>query len=326
MLMKKLSVFLLSLLVITIFHSSCGDCDCPAPSVPVVSQYDLNKMIVETNTTNASTAFESVFTKNILDSSSRAELCQVFVDSALFFNDKSGYFFIETLNNAWVVAHINHDIIGTSRYDVVDENGKYFIQDMIQAVKYSGYAYVDYYRKNPATEIIERKLSFVTSIPSANWFIGTGFYGEPQEVYYTYYETSQWVLQESVTSMSGGLANIFKHIYTEENERIEFRRDFLDHIKYFDDASGYFFVNDMEGINIAHGADSTHQGQNDYDLQDTKGTYIIRDMIDIVNTSGSGFYEYYWINPSTGLEETKVSYVSKIQGTDYFIGSGFYFN
>jgi len=100
----------------------------------------------------------------------------------------------------------------------------------------------------------------------------------------------------------------------------------LDHIKFFDDGSGYFFVNDIEGVNIAHGADANHQGQNDYNLQDSKGTYIIRDMIDIINNSGSGFYEYYWINPASGLEEMKVTYVSKIKGTDYFIGAGFYFN
>lgn len=326
--MKKIYSILVFIILgfTSVFYSSCGGCDCPAPSEVLVSQYDLNKMIVETNTTNVSTAFESVFTKNIFDSTSRAVLCQTFVDGALFYDDNSGYFFIETLNNAWVVAHIDHDIIGTSRFDAVDENGKYFIQDMINAVNYSGYAYVDYYRKNPSTEVVERKLSFVTSIASADWFIGTGFYGEPIDTYYTEYEANQSVIKESVSSMAGGLANIFGEIYTDENDRIEFSRDFLDHIKFFDDGSGYFFINDLDGINIAHGADSTHQGQNDYDLQDTKGTYIIRDMIDIVNNSGSGFYEYYWINPATGLESTKVTYVSKISGTNYFIGAGFYFN
>lgn len=324
--MKKLYVFISSLFSIILFFSSCGDCDCPAPSETLISTYDLNKMIVETNTTNVATGFESVFYENILDSISRAELCQAFVDSALFYNDNSGYFFIETLDNAWVVAHINHDIIGTSRFDVQDENGKYFIRDIVQTVKYSGYGFVDYYRKNPSSGDTERKLSFVTSIPAANWFIGTGFYGGPQSGYYSQYEVNQNILLESVTSMSKGIANVIKVLYTNEDDKVNFCRNFLDHIKFFDDGSGYFFVNDMEGINIAHGADANHQGKNDYDLQDSRGTYIIRNMIDIVNNNGSGFYEYYWVNPASGLEEMKVTYVSAIRGTNYFIGAGFYFN
>ncbi len=325
--MRKLFVIITAVCFITsaIFVSSCNDCNCPQPSDKLIAQYDLNKMIVETNTTNVATGFESVFSKNIFDSTSKAKLCQVFVDSALFYSDNSGYFFIETLDNAWVVAHINHDIIGTSRYDVQDENGKYFIRDMVQTVKYAGYGFVDYYRKNPSTDDTERKLSFVTSIPEAYWFIGTGFYGGPQNGNYSQYDGNQFILKESVKSMSKGIANVLSEIYANEDDRVNFCRDFLDHIKFFDDGSGYFFVNNMEGINIAHGADANHQGKNDYDLQDSRGTYIIRDMIDIVNNSGSGFYEYYWVNPASGLEEMKVTYVSAIRGTNYFIGAGFYF-
>ncbi|RLD90550.1 MAG: hypothetical protein DRJ09_03825 [Bacteroidetes bacterium] len=65
-------------------------------------------------------------------------------------------------------------------------------------------------------------------------------------------------------------------------------------------------------------------GQNDFDLQDTHGTYIIRDMIDIAKNSGEGFYQYYWNNPATNTEQTKVAYVVKIPNTSYFIGAGFY--
>lgn len=326
--MKKLFIIFTAICTIslTLLMNSCDDCNCPEPSEAVITPYELNKMIVETNTTNVATGFESVFSKNIIDSVYRAKLSQAFVDSALFYNDNSGYFFIETLDSAWVVAHINHDLIGSSRYDVQDENGKYFIRDIIQTVKYSGYGFVDYYRKNPSSNEIERKLSFVTSIPSAEWFIGTGFYGNPQSVYYTIFEANQNILMESVKSMSKGIANLIPVLYTNEDDKVNFCRDFLDHIKFFDDGSGYFFVNDMEGINIAHGADANHQGKNDYDLQDSRGTYIIRDMIDLASSQGSGFYEYYWVNPASGLEELKVTYVSKIRETNYFIGAGFYFN
>ncbi len=323
--MKIIKILFLPIVVIVLFAiNSCSTCTCPEPSTPLVSQYTLDKSIVEINTTNVSTGFETVFRKTIFDSTERANFSQVFVDAARFYSDGSGYFFVETLNDAWVVAHINHDLIGTSRIDVQDENGKFFIQEIVETVEYSGYGYVEYYRKNPSTNINERKLSFVTSIPSANWFIGTGFYGDPIDTYYDVVDVQKIVLKEATNTMAKGIAGIFDNIYHDEADRIEFCQDFVDHIRFFDDGSGYFFIQDFDGVNIANGAFPEHQGENIYDLQDTHGAYIIRDMIEIAEIDQSGYYEYYWENPVSSIEEKKITYVSRIIGTDYFIGAGFY--
>jgi len=319
----KITLFLTVLALTMLF--SCKPCECPGP-VPMVTQYKLDKSVVEVNTTNIATGFESVFRKTITDSSQRAHFSQVFVDAARFYSDKSGYFFIETLNDAWVVAHINHDLIGTSRIDVKDENGKYFIQEIVETVDYSGYGFVEYFRKNPSTLEIERKLSFVTSIPSAQWFIGTGFYGGPSSNYYDLETAQRKILFEAVNTMAIGIGGVFDNFYTEENDQIEFCRDFVDHIRFFDDGSGYFFIDDFDGLNIAHGANKNFEGENNYDIQDEHGAFIIRDMIEIAKNEGSGYYEYFWVNPSSGKEERKVSFVSRIPGTEYFVGAGFYSN
>ncbi len=307
-----------------LFYSCTCDNDCPVPQEQI-SQYTLNKSIVRINTTNVATGFETVFSDLIPDSTNRAGFSQAFVDAARFYDDNSGYFFVETLDSfAWCVAHINHDLIGTSRSPAVDENGKYFIKEIVETVRYSGSGFVDYYKLNPATGTKERKLSFVTNIPSAQWFIGTGFYGNPPEKYYTPDEANRLILLEATRTMAKGISGIFKNIYTDEDAQIIFCRDFIDHIRFFDDGSGYFFINDFSGINIAHGADADHQGQNDYDLQDTRGAYIIRDMIDIAKNEGSGYYQYFWNNPSSGKEETKTVFVNRIPDTEYFIASGYY--
>lgn len=303
---------------------SCSECNCPEPSGSLISQYELDKTIVQINTVNVATGFETVFSKTITDSTQRAHFSQAFVDSALFYNDKSGYFFIETLNDAWVIAHISHDLIGTSRINIQDETGKYFIREMVEKVRYSGSGFVGYYKKNYATNVTERKLSFVTSIPAAQWFIGTGVYGNPGSDYYDAVEAQKIILKEVTLTLAHGFAGIFDKIYTTENDRILFCRDFIDHIHFFDNGSGYFFISDFNGINIAHGADTTNQGQNHYDLQDIHGAYFIRDMIDIAKNSGSGYYKYYWINPVTEKEGEKIVFVNRIPNTDYFIASGFY--
>ena len=322
---STLAFLILTLAGLTTFYS-CNCDECPAPSVQI-SQYTLDKTIVQTNTTNVATGFETVFSDLIPDSTNRAKFSHAFVDAARFYSDKSGYFFVETLDSfAWCVAHINHDLIGTSRINIQDQNNKFFIQDIVETVRYSGSGFVEYYKLNPATLVKERKLSFVTNIPSAQWFIGTGFYGDPPEKYYDPIDAQKIVLMEVTNTMSNGIDGIFKNIYTTTDEQISFCRDFLDHIRFFDDGSGYFFINDFDGINIAHGADASHQGQNNYDLQDAHGAYIIRDMIDIAKNDGSGYYQYYWNNPATGKEETKVAYISRIPDTEYFIAAGFYVN
>jgi signal transduction histidine kinase len=324
--MKNLTAVLMSITAfIMLFAVSCTEnCDCPTPTEGMVTQGDLDKMIVRVNTTNVSTGLESVFKEMVTDSTDRAHMCQVFVDAARFYEDGSGYFFIETLHDAWVVAHINHDIIGTSRIDVKDEYGNYFIREMVEAVSYSGSGFVEYYRKNPTTEAIELKLSFVTSIPSANWFIGTGFYGDPPEVYYDYTDAQQKILLETVNTLSKGIGAIIEQVYSTEEEDIAFCRAFIDHIRFFDNRSGYFFISDLDGVTLAHGANKELEGLNQIDLQDTKGAYIIQDMIDIVETEGSGFYTYFWNNPATGSEDQKTTFVTRIPNTDYMICAGYY--
>ncbi len=321
--MKKAVLVLISLFTIVI---SCNnDCDCFDFVETSLSQSILDKQIVEVNTTNVSTGMQTVFETMFTDSLSRANLCQVFVDDARFYKDKSGYFFIETLNDAWVVAHINHDIIGTSRIDVKDYNGTYFIRNMVETVMYMGYGFVEYFRKNPATDLIERKLSFVTSIKAANWFIGTGFYGDPPDIYYSLYEANTEIIKVATQTMAAGIGGVLGEVVQTEN-KVDFCRDFIDHIRFFDNGSGYFFINDFNGINIAHGADKTHEGKNDYDLQDPEGKYIIRDMIEIAKSGKGDIYHYRWLNPVSGDIESKYVYVEQIPGTDYFIASGFYFN
>ncbi len=322
---KKLFLILFMVSIAISFLYSCKCDECPEPDTQV-SQYQLDKTIVETNTTNVATGFQSVFSEMITDSTDRAVFSQTFVDAALFYDDNSGYFFIETLDNAWCVAHINHDLIGTSRINVQDLNGKYFIQDIVETVLYSGHGFVEYFRKNPSTGAVERKLSYVTNIPAAQWFIGTGFYGDPPVQYYDKQEADKILLRELVRTMAKGMGAIIKDIYNSDSSKAAFCRTFIDHIRFFDNGSGYFFINDFDGINIAHGADASHEGQNDYDLQDTQGNYIIRDMIDIAKNDGSNYYRYTWNNPSSGNDEEKIVFVMRIPDTDYFIAAGFYVN
>ncbi|NOY50114.1 MAG: hypothetical protein GXO88_06095 [Chlorobi bacterium] len=319
----------LAILLVSVFSCSTK-CDCdPDPYRDMLSETDVLKTVVQVSTTNLATGFETLFeniyTNNALeDSLIFAEYCQAVINPIRFFNDESGYFFVET-NNAWMVAHATKpELIGTNRMDVQDLNGKYYVRDMVEAIDYKGFGFVDYYFENPANGLSTRKLAFVKSIPAAQFFIGTGFYENGDSYYFTSEEAAKAVLEVATKSMGQGLKGGFD-MYEDSMAKVEFCRMFIDNIRFFDNQSGYFFVYDFNCVNVAHGAQKDLQGENLYDYQDSKGNYVIRDLVKIAKTQGSGYYDYYWNNPISGNEEPKTAFVYKLPGMDYFVGSGIYY-
>ena len=325
--MKQINIFTALLFAFFLLStSSCKKDNPEEPNFDVVSQYELDKAIVRISATNIATGLETLFVDEITDSVERAHLTQAFVMPVRFFNDQSGYFFVETFGT-WVVAHpTKPELIGTYRMEVQDPFGKYYIKEIVSTVTYIGYGFVEYYFENPATGQLNRKLTFVKSIPSAEWFIGAGFYGDPESVYYEKNDANKIIVEEATRIMATGIGGVFAEIYSDSLERVSLCRKFIDHIRFFDDQSGYFFIYDFNCINVAHGVQKEIQGENLYNYQDSHGNYVIRDLGYIAANEGSGFYQYYWNNPVTGLEEAKIAYVERIPGTDYYVGSGFYLN
>lgn len=325
--MKRITLYTLLTAIILIPFGCTTKCDCyDGPTTNSISQHDLNKSIIESNSVNFATGFQTVASKYGYDSSQMAELCQAVIDSVRFFDDESGYFFVES-NNAWMVAHATKpELIGTYRYDVTDIMGDYYVRDMVEAITYKGYGFVEYYFENPQTLNPQKKWAFVKSIPSAEFFIGTGFYDYSDYQYYYYKDEAAMILAQNLTSsMSQGIYGGME-MMTDSMSGVTFCRDFIDNIRFFDNQTGYFFIYDFNCVNVAHGTQKDLQGQNLYDYQDSHGNYVIRDMVSIAKQYDAGYYEYYWNNPSTGKEEPKLAVVYKIPGFDYFIGSGIYFN
>lgn len=84
----------------------------------------------------------------------------------------------------------------------------------------------------------------------------------------------------------------------------------------------YYVSGPQKGVNVAHGARPALIGKNLIDLKDQDGKYLVREMIDIANGPGRGWFDYKWPNPITNKIEDKSSYVEKMG--DYFVGVGIY--
>jgi len=90
----------------------------------------------------------------------------------------------------------------------------------------------------------------------------------------------------------------------------------------FHDRDLYPFIYDFSGLNVAHGARPALIGKNLIALKDQDGKFLVRDMRDIAQTKGSGWYDYKWPNPINNKIEDKASYVEKMG--DYWVGVGIY--
>ncbi len=100
-------------------------------------------------------------------------------------------------------------------------------------------------------------------------------------------------------------------------------KTFLRDIRFKND--GYFFIATMDGIEILYPIKPEFENKNIINLQDIKGTYVIREEINILKKYGAGFVTDYWIkNKNDKKEYLKISYVKKLNIFNWYIGTGEY--
>ncbi|MGN6247896.1 MAG: cache domain-containing protein [Ginsengibacter sp.] len=147
-----------------------------------------------------------------------------------------------------------------------------------------------------------------------------------------------------VKAPSGKSYIVGSGIYTDQIER-DFAEDMVkdaaellqrngkDALRLFYDTTGpfiakdaYIFVYDMNGINLAHPALPNLAGRNLLDMKDTKGKLILREMLQLVETKGSGWIEYMWPKPGESNSTAKSAFVTKAKMGDKWVlvGCGVY--
>ncbi len=91
--------------------------------------------------------------------------------------------------------------------------------------------------------------------------------------------------------------------------------------------SVYLVVMTAEGLVQFHAADVTFEDKNVIDLEDARGTKIVRDMLDAAN-GGGGFVEYYWDDPAVegDADSARVIYAVPVtvQGSEFILSGGFH--
>ena len=88
----------------------------------------------------------------------------------------------------------------------------------------------------------------------------------------------------------------------------------------------YIFVFSPDGVDLVNPGFPSLEGRNLMDLKDTQGKPIIREMFNVVQTSGSGWVDYMWPKPGESVSTLKSAYVTKakVGGHWVLVGCGVY--
>ena len=91
--------------------------------------------------------------------------------------------------------------------------------------------------------------------------------------------------------------------------------------------NAYIFVDDMNGVELVNPVFPNLEGRNLNDKKDTHGKPVVREMLNVVKTSGSGWVDYMWPKPGDSVSTQKSAYVRKAKMGDHqwvMVGSGVY--
>ena len=96
----------------------------------------------------------------------------------------------------------------------------------------------------------------------------------------------------------------------------------------WNDGEGYYFAEDMAGIERVNRNNPELEGQNIIGIQDSNGKYIVKEILAVARSEEKeGFCTYYWNRPKyPGKRVPKISYVKYFQPLDWVIGNGIYLN
>lgn len=318
----KSLMFTLAFSIFAILFAACDGNNSVSPD-DKVSEKDIKAEIVKLNVTITAKAFFNIASQ-LLNYENVDNYYRFYVNDNLFFEDSTGYYFVEDLEGNMIAHGVNPDLEGQNRYDVQDLKGKYHVREMLDSINKRGQGTIRYYFLNPTTQQQQEKTAFVYEIPFVEMFVGSGYYETGQYEELTKLESNKQIIRNVVHSSATGLSNIIDNNDYDEMQKNKLMQIYVTDIIFFEDSTGYFFIYNIDGTCVAHPMQRDIEGVNRIEHTDSKGKEYIREMCEKATSPGFGFIDYHKKNFETGADESKMSYVERIPGTDYFIGVGVY--
>lgn len=94
----------------------------------------------------------------------------------------------------------------------------------------------------------------------------------------------------------------------------------------FNEERGYFFIYQLDGVNVLHPTKPQREGKSFFNAQDINGVYIVQESINIAKSpTGEGFQSWYFNKPTDETKEyKKVGFIKKFEPYNWYVGTGDY--
>ncbi|WP_419770062.1 MAG: cache domain-containing protein [Candidatus Marinarcus sp.] len=94
----------------------------------------------------------------------------------------------------------------------------------------------------------------------------------------------------------------------------------------FNSEMGYFFIISKSGKIILQPNFPELENTNVFKLKNTDEKYFLTKMVLMMQKTDETFFEWNWYKPHSSIKEKKIGYLKNLEGTDWFIGSGYYYD
>jgi len=111
----------------------------------------------------------------------------------------------------------------------------------------------------------------------------------------------------------------------EDSKSIEKRiTDFLEKYR-FNNGRGYFFINNMDGVNVFHPISKELMGKSLINIKDIKGQYLVQSIQNNLKSSNTAFNIFYWKKPDDKNKQyKKIVYTRIFKPYNWYVGTGEY--
>ena len=87
----------------------------------------------------------------------------------------------------------------------------------------------------------------------------------------------------------------------------------------------YIFMTTYDGTMRVIPFEPERQGANQWNLQDSRGKYLIRELVELATSAeAKGFLDYYYLPPGRDVAQKKISYIIGIPEWGAYLGTGMY--
>ena len=260
-------------------------------------------------------------------------------------------YFVILLPNGTVWFHgADVKLDGTDVSGVKDDDGVEVVQEILAAGKTEGGDFVEYTWDDPSdpddtNPKVCYALGYTSELAQTDFILVAGYYQDLSAVETDIGElpdppalnAAHVVDRETLKAfVQGAVAWTFESVAEHDLGLVKLTEEFRREGGPWRQGATYLFVMTEQGFVLFHGSRPDQQGHIQIEREDRNGFKFVNALIDAA-TSGGGYVEYYWDDPSVmgdeDLGSAKVGYAETIAvpdnspvyaGETLVIGSGFY--